>query len=246
MILMPVRRRNRIMVRSLGMVILFDIDGTLIDHDGAEVIAVAALRGRTEHTEDAAGFLRRWRSAFERHYNRYLAGEISIQQQRRERLREVFDPNLPDAVADQLSALYIDEYLAACELYSDVKPALAQLTDYPMGIVSNGELSQQQHKLVSTGIAHYFDSLVLSGECGVAKPAPDIFELACDQMGVSPSQAVYVGDRRDVDAEAARGVGMHGVWLDRFGASDDGDPRSRIGSLSVLPAAIKLIEKSPT
>src|SRR5215469_697379 len=69
---MPVRRENPIMVRSPGMVILFDIDGTLIDHDAAEVTAVAALQGKIEHTEEAAGFLRRWRSAFERDYNRYL------------------------------------------------------------------------------------------------------------------------------------------------------------------------------
>jgi len=73
------------------MVILFDIDGALIDHDSAEAIAVAGLRHRTGHTEDGVGFLRRWRSAFERHYNRHLAGELSIQEQRRERLHEVFD-----------------------------------------------------------------------------------------------------------------------------------------------------------
>ena len=232
------------MVRSPGMVILFDIDGTLIDHDAAEVIAVAALHGKIEHTEEAAGFLRRWRSAFERHYNRYLAGELSIQEQRRERFREVVDPNLSDAAADQLSASYIDEYLEACELYSDVKAALAQLAAYPMGIISNGDRSQQQHKLVRTGIDHYFGPLILSGECGVAKPAPGIFELACESMGVSPTQAVYIGDRLDVDAEAARSVGMHGIWLDRSGASDDSDPRRRIGSLSALPGAIMLIKQN--
>src|SRR6516225_2288092 len=162
------------MVRSSVMVILFDIDGTLIDHDAAEVIAVAALQGKLEHTEEAAGFLRRYRSAFERHYNRYVAGELSIQQQRRERFREMFDPNLSDAAADQLSAVYIDEYLAACELYSDVKLALAQLAAYPMGIVSNGERNQQQYKLVRTGIDHYLGTLILSGECGMAKPARGI------------------------------------------------------------------------
>jgi len=92
------------------VVILFDIDGTLIDHDAADVIATTALRDKIEHTEDAEGFLRRWRSAFERHYNRYLAGELSLQQQRRERFREVFDPNLSDSAADQLTTFYIDEY----------------------------------------------------------------------------------------------------------------------------------------
>ena len=231
---------------SPSMVILFDIDGTLINHDSAEAIAVAALRDRKGHTEDGVGFLRRWRSAFERHYNRYLAGELSIQEQRRERLRQVFDPNMSDAAADRLSASYIYDYLGACELYSDVKPTLARMAAYQMGIVSNGERSQQQYKLVKTGIDHYFGPLILSGECGVAKPARGIFELACASMGIPPSHAIYVGDRRDVDAEAARSVGMHGIWLDRFGVSDDSDSPMRISSLSVLPVAITLIEQSYT
>src|SRR5215471_18806643 len=134
------------MLPSPRMVILFDIDGTLIDHDSAEAIAVTALHARTLHTQDAADFLQLWRKAFERHYSRYLAGELSIQQQRRERFREVFDPALTDIAADQLSASYIDEYLAACRLYSDVKLTLEHLAAYPMGIISNGERSQQCSK----------------------------------------------------------------------------------------------------
>jgi hypothetical protein len=69
------------------MVILFDIDGHIDHHDSAEQIAVAALRARPEHTESAAEVLGRWRTAFERHYARDLAGELSIRQQRRERFR---------------------------------------------------------------------------------------------------------------------------------------------------------------
>ena len=131
------------MISSQGMVIFFDVDGTLIDHDRAEAIAVAAFRGKIQSVEDATRLLLRWRRAFDRHYSRYLAGELSIQQQRRERFREVFDPSLSDAAADQMSASYIDEYLAACDLYSDVKAALARLAAYPMGIISNGERGQQ-------------------------------------------------------------------------------------------------------
>jgi putative hydrolase of the HAD superfamily len=139
--------------------------------------------------------------------------------------------------------LYIDEYLAACALYSDVKPALAQLAAYPMGIISNGERSQQKYKLIRTGIDHYFGRLILSEECGMAKPARGIFKVACDSMGVPPSEAIYVGDRREIDAEAARSVGLHGIWLDRFGGSNEEDPRRRISSLSALPAALALIEQ---
>ena len=225
------------------MVVLFDIDGTLIDHDAAEAIAVAVLRGEVARSEDPAGFLHRWRIAFDRHFSRYLAGELSIQQQRRERFREVAGAGLSEAAVDRLSAFYIERYLAACELFGDVKPALAELAAYPKGIISNGERGQQQHKLARTGIEHHFGALILSAECGAVKPAREIFELACASMGVAPAQAVYVGDRRDIDAEAARSAGMHGIWLDRLGASDDDDPRRRIGALAQLPDAIRLIEQ---
>jgi len=80
-----------------------------------------------------------------------------------------------------------------------------------MGIISNGDWSQQKHRLVKTGIDHYFGSLVSSGEWGRANPAAAIFELACDSMSVPPSQAASVGDRRHVESEAARIVGMHGI-----------------------------------
>jgi histidinol phosphatase-like enzyme len=56
------------------------------------------------------------------------------------------------------------------------------------------------------GIANYFGRLILSAECGPAKSAPGIFQLACDSMGVAPSQAVYVGDKQDIDAETARRI----------------------------------------
>jgi len=224
------------------MVILFDIDGTLIDHDTAEICALDTLRARMRHEEDSAEFMRRWRIAFERHYNRYLLGELSIEEQRRERFREVFDPAMADAVADQWIAFYLEDYLAACRLYSDVMPALEQLSGYPMGIISNGDRGQQQHKLVTAGIDHYFAPVIVSGECGFAKPDARIFELACQSMGVSPSDAVYVGDRRDIDAEGARRAGMHGIWLDRMGGAADGD-RQRVDSLSGLSAVIQLIDQ---
>ena len=226
------------------MVILFDIDGTLIDHDTAETVAVAALHRRVSNREDGVSFYRRWRSAFDRYYARYLAGELSLQQQRRARFREVVDPELSDHAADQMSDAYIDDYLTACRLYPDVSPALAQLTLHAMGIISNGERSQQQSKLSRAGIARYFGPLIVSSECGMAKPSRGIFELACAAMGVVPFQAIYIGDRLDIDAEGAQAAGLHGIWLDRRGVGSDGNNRMRIESLAALPEAVALIAQT--
>ena len=55
-----------------------------------------------------------------------------------------------------------------------------------------------------------FDIMVISGEIGEAKPAPRIFQLALEKLGVAPGEAIFVDDfQRNI--EAAEQVGMHGI-----------------------------------
>jgi FMN phosphatase YigB (HAD superfamily) len=50
----------------------------------------------------------------------------------------------------------------------------------------------------------------------VAKPEPAIFHAALDKAEVAPGAAIHVGDHPDVDAAAARAVGITPVLIDRF------------------------------
>ena len=55
-----------------------------------------------------------------------------------------------------------------------------------------------------------FDTVVLSGLAGVAKPDPDAYLLVAERLGVEPARCVFVDDlRRNVLGAAA--VGMTGV-----------------------------------
>ncbi|MBY0503658.1 MAG: HAD family hydrolase [Bryobacteraceae bacterium] len=225
------------------MVVFFDIDGTLIDHDSAERTAVSALSDSLGRTGPVETLLESWKTAFDIHYARYLAGELTLQQQRRERLRDALDPSLSDAGADHLSALYLHHYLAACQLYPDVRECLELLGGFPLGIISNGDRVQQYEKLSRNGIADRFQSWTLSAECGVAKPSRAIFDLACASLQSRPSQAVYVGDRLDVDAEGARNAGLHGIWLHRAGRRAS-KVQDQIHSLGDLPALIQEIARA--
>jgi HAD superfamily hydrolase (TIGR01493 family) len=53
------------------------------------------------------------------------------------------------------------------------------------------------------GVDDLVDAYILSFECGVAKPDPRIFQLACDRLGVAPGDALMVGDDRVSDVGAA-------------------------------------------
>lgn len=56
-----------------------------------------------------------------------------------------------------------------------------------------------------------FDVVVISGEVGLRKPQPEIFELTSTRLGVEPRQCVFVDDlKHNVDAAVACGwVGVH-------------------------------------
>lgn len=58
-----------------------------------------------------------------------------------------------------------------------------------------------------------FDVTVISGEVGLRKPEPEIFDLTCARLGLQPQQCVFVDDlRHNIDAAVALGwVGVHHV-----------------------------------
>jgi putative hydrolase of the HAD superfamily len=55
-----------------------------------------------------------------------------------------------------------------------------------------------------------FDETVISGDVGLHKPQPEIYELACERLGVQPRECVFVDDLRE-NAEGAEAVGMTAI-----------------------------------
>jgi epoxide hydrolase-like predicted phosphatase len=55
-----------------------------------------------------------------------------------------------------------------------------------------------------------FDAAIISGEVGLHKPQPEIYELACERLGAEPSDCVFVDDLRE-NVAGAEAVGMAGV-----------------------------------
>ncbi len=60
-----------------------------------------------------------------------------------------------------------------------------------------------------------FDTVVLSGDVGIAKPNPEIFKLTCDQLGISPQETIMVDDI-PANITAAKAIGMQGIVYKDF------------------------------
>jgi HAD superfamily hydrolase (TIGR01509 family) len=72
----------------------------------------------------------------------------------------------------------------------------------------------------AAGLADLLDVLVFSEDVGFSKPQPEIFLSALEQLEVEPFDAMFVGDRLDVDVQGAAGVGMTTVQALWFRADD--------------------------
>lgn len=123
-----------------------------------------------------------------------------------------------DSYAVRAAALYygaeIPRWYGELEkLYPDTKMILEALSKkYKLGVIANQSLGTKE-RLDNWNIGKYFDVVVASAEAGCAKPDLKIFNLALEQAGCKPNDAVMIGDRLDNDIVPAKQIGMKTVWV---------------------------------
>jgi FMN phosphatase YigB (HAD superfamily) len=69
--------------------------------------------------------------------------------------------------------------------------------------------------------------MVFSEEVGAAKPSPEIYLAALEQLAVDPEAAMYVGDRLETDVQGAASLGMttvQALWFSADSSSAGVEP----------------------
>ncbi len=113
-------------------------------------------------------------------------------------------------------------YPGADELLVYLKP------NYKLGIVTNGVACLQRQKWHGCGLEPWFDAVAISGELGIGKPNPAIFEWIAGELKVPLETCVVVGDNADRDVQGGINAGIKTVWIDR-----GFKPRTAIATLEV-------------
>jgi putative hydrolase of the HAD superfamily len=138
----------------------------------------------------------------------------------------IADPAAIDAVAE-----WRRTYNLPIGLWNVAEPtaheALAEVraAGVRAAVISNSNGSVRSI-LDTLGLTRYLDFVIDSGEVGVEKPDPRIFELALDRAGVEPGDALYIGDLYSVDVLGARAIGLDAILIDPDGCWGAVDCRS--------------------
>ncbi len=200
--------------------IVFDLDGTLFDHDASTRAALAEWLPRLGAVAGER-LTRAWFAAEDEHFESWRSGLITFDEQRRRRLRDLLPllgrPVGSDADLDVIFSGFLDAYERAWRGYVDVRPALDRLVGrgLVLGVLTNGTVTQQQAKVVAIGVSELVTAVVTAEELGHAKPDARTYAEACRRIGLAPAEVLHVGDRHDLDVIAARAAGLSAWHLDR-------------------------------
>jgi HAD superfamily hydrolase (TIGR01509 family) len=112
---------------------------------------------------------------------------------------------------------------------------LRRLDGVQLGLASNSPRFLVDDALATAGLADAFEAIVTADDVEHAKPAPDIYLLACERLGVSPSEALALEDSASGVA-AAKAAGLTCIAVPLFAETDVSAADRVVDSLEELLA----------
>jgi phosphoglycolate phosphatase len=206
-------------------ILIFDLDGTLIDSELDLVLSVNATLKHMGHAELPQDLVRSY-------IGRGAAALI----------RSSLGPSVTDQQAEEGHEFFLSYYrrhmLDNTVTYPGVREALNRLASYSMAVLTNKPVRFSERILEGLGIANHFQFVFGGNSFEKKKPDPMGVELLLRNFSAQPQEAMMVGDS-DVDVQTARNSGIYSCGVS-YGLGFDGmrahPPDVMLDSLAELPS----------
>jgi putative hydrolase of the HAD superfamily len=225
--------------------LFFDLDHTIWDFDRN---AEETLQELFVHHElgklgisSAEVFIETYTRNNHQLWTEYHLGRISKEHLRKTRFNRTFtelglhEDNIPKA--------FEEDYVRICPTKTNLFPraheTLAYLGErYALHLISNGFKESTEYKIGNTGLAGYFQTIVISEVAGANKPHRAIFEYALNGAGAIKKESLMIGDSLEADVYGALDFGMDAVYFNPGGKEKPANVPLQVGSLSELIALL--------
>lgn len=216
--------------------VLLDAGGVLLDLDYAYLRRLIDARG----VEVSEGDLSRFEAMARKEVNDHVATGGSTAERWRDYFQSIIfaaglrEVDVQEAMIDSLWEAHRRFGLWTVAIPGAID-AVRRLHEagIPVGVVSNAE-GRVEQDLNDAGFDGLLKTVVDSHVVGVAKPDPEIFRIALQQMGANADSTVFVGDVPAVDVAGARAAGLRAFLLDRHDLYPGSDA-PRLGAIEQLP-----------
>lgn len=179
--------------------IIFDLDGTLVDTEKVHCYAwLDVLAKRGYHYDE------HWFEQWIGTADRFLAAGVI----------EDHQLSIPPRVLQlEKEALFHQLVQKENRAYPGIEEVLSILQHrLPIAIATNSSSKDAEKVFISTPVNKYMQRVVTSSDVKKLKPAPDMYLLAAEQLGVSPEGCLVVEDS-PAGSTAALKAGMYVLGL---------------------------------
>lgn len=182
-----------------GRLLIFDLDGTLIDSVGDLTTAVNRLRADFQLAPLPTGTVRRYvGDGVRKLVERALQGH----------------PADLDAALETYRGYYAHHMHDTTALFPGVAAGLRQLraAGWQLAVISNKSADFCRALLVQLGVADLFCCVLGEGDTAQLKPDPEPLREVMHRAGATPAETWMIGDHH-TDLEAARRAGTHSLFV---------------------------------
>ena len=196
-------------------VVLWDIDGTLLNFEAAEKNAIRACFASHELGECSDEMLKRYSVINRKYWEALEKCELTKPQVLVGRFREFFETEgLPVEKAESVNAEYqllLGETVVFCddgyELVNKLKGKVKQVA------VTNGTKVAQDKKLAKSNLIELLDNVFISDVLGVEKPNKGFFDIVFERIGeYKKEEMLIVGDSLTSDIRGGNNAGILTCW----------------------------------
>ena len=182
--------------------VIFDLDGVLVTTDELHFQAWKQLADELGIT----GFTKA-DNARQRGVSRMASLEVVLEKTDRK-----FSYEEKTALAEKKNDMYVKSLssLSPLDVLEGVNNFIAYLRGKGVKIAVGSASKNTPLILTKTNLAHKFDAVSCGLDTQKSKPDPEVFLIAAEKMGISPSECAVIEDS-DAGIEAAKAGGMYAV-----------------------------------
>ena len=201
-------------------VILWDIDGTLLNFEEAEKYAIRACFNQFGLGECGDEMLADYSVINRGYWQRLERGELTKPQVLEGRFTEFFgkyglDTSCVTAFNAQYQISLGDTFCFHEGGLETVKALRGKVKQYA---VTNGTRIAQERKLQGSGLAELLDGVFISENIGIEKPGIGFFHRVWESIGVyTPDEVMIVGDSLTSDIQGGNNAGILCCWFNPQG-----------------------------
>lgn len=197
-------------------VVLWDVDGTLLNFEEAEKAAIRTCFQMFQFGECSDEMLQVYSGINKEYWKRLERGEVTKKEVLEGRFVDFFEKyGLDVAAAPEFNKQYQLSLGDTTVFYNHgLETVLALKGNIPQYAVTNGTKVAQDRKLKNSNLINILDGVFISEEIGIEKPGVGFFEKVFEKIGdYDKSEIMIIGDSLTSDIQGGNNAGIVTCWF---------------------------------